>query len=73
MFTDVSGWFVVQHSGIPGEDLFDGTSQFDFVTYGLELGLIPTLPVVFQAVSGQQANHRIRSTDVPRSIGGPRE
>ena len=37
------------------------------------VSLIPTLPVVFQAVSGQQANHRISSTDVPRSIGGPRE
>jgi hypothetical protein len=34
------------------EVVFDGTSPFDLVTYDLELGLIPTLPLVFQPVSG---------------------
>jgi hypothetical protein len=73
--TDIFGWLEGQRSGISGEVPFYGTSPFDLVTYGLELGLIPTVPLVFQPVSGQQANHHIGSTDVPRSFGGssPRE
>jgi hypothetical protein len=69
LVTDIFGWLEVQGSGIPGEVPFYGTSQFELVTYGLEFGLIPG-PLVFQPVSGKQANHRSGSTDVPRSFGG---